>query len=398
MAWVEQAHALAHHQRDTLHPNDAEQVDGQAARDGGGQRAHQGRQLGDEAEQHGDDAGGEQDRTGVVAANRHERVVLAVVGAWAGAEQAVHRVGDAVENQVEANELAQADGRPAHLLSQAVHVQANLVQVGRRLRNGGDGDGGDGEDGEPRLVAAEGGQLEGRDGEQRRLGDGVEADQAQRNGDHIADGRAEQHRQHPQQAAAAQVDREDDGGEKGNGGDDPPRPAGDGLALSVLETAHARGHVQRRLRQGDADDNGDRAGDNGRQEAVEAFLTGAGDEQTDQNIDKCGADDADLGDGRAVVLDDSGRDGDIAEAGPIIQGDVRAAGEVAAEQRDNGRCARGKERYPNIEPNEDGAEDGGREHGDDVLEAQAHQRARWGRVLGQEALYTARGHTSYSFV
>ena len=53
---------------------------------------------------HSDDASGDQGRTGVVAGDDHEGVVLTVVGASGGAEETVDEVIQTIKHQVEADE------------------------------------------------------------------------------------------------------------------------------------------------------------------------------------------------------------------------------------------------------------------------------------------------------
>ena len=99
-----------------------------------------------------------QHRHRVVAGDRHQAVVLAVVGAGAAAQHADHHVIGAVRHQVEPDQVLDLKWACAQFLGQLVDVQAHLVQVGRALRDGGDGDQGDADHGAPGR-----GSLEGRE-------------------------------------------------------------------------------------------------------------------------------------------------------------------------------------------------------------------------------------------
>src|SRR5688572_14989198 len=82
----------------------------------------------------------------MLARDRHQRVVLAVVGAGGGAKEAVDEIADAVEDEVPADVAVELRLLAALVLGQAIRVQADLVEVRGRLGDGGDRHDGDAED------------------------------------------------------------------------------------------------------------------------------------------------------------------------------------------------------------------------------------------------------------
>ena len=98
------------------------------------------RQLADERHHDGHDARGHQHRDGVVARDGHQRVVLAVVGACAAAQEADDDIIGAIADQVETDQFLDVERLPAHFSGQLVNVQTHLVQVRGGFRDGGDED------------------------------------------------------------------------------------------------------------------------------------------------------------------------------------------------------------------------------------------------------------------
>ncbi len=153
---------------------------------------------------------------------------------------------------------------------------------------------------------------------------------------------------------------------------------------------------KRRAGQGHTDHHGHRTGHNGRQDPVQGRLADAHDQEADGNFEYCRQEDAHLGDTHAICAIELGRvieagrcelahdrddDGDVGERRAVIHRDL-APGD---QQGHDGAQAGGQQRHPHVELGQRRHQYRGREHGQELLEAQAqHCSDGWG-VIRQEA-------------
>ena len=139
LSGIEEVNFLSHHKGNTLHANDTKQVDGEATGDGGRDTVDEYRpEWSDEAKDHGNSAGGDEGRSGVVAGDDHQGVVLTIVGASGGTEETVDEVIQTIKHQVQADEFGKTEFLASLLFSQMVHIQADLIKVSGGFRDGGD--------------------------------------------------------------------------------------------------------------------------------------------------------------------------------------------------------------------------------------------------------------------
>ncbi len=159
-------------------------------------------------------------------------------------------------------------------------------------------------------------------------------------------------------------------------------------------------HVQRRLRQPEADHAGDRAGDDGRQHAVDRALSDRLDEKADGDVEEAGGEDADLhhrddlvGRGHAELdlvphrLRDAQIRRDVAEARAVEERDEGADRALGENERDDRRDAGAQENSARMKAAEQRHQHGGREHRDDVLRAEQHELAERRFIVWQIAGY-----------
>ena len=140
MLRVEQVDLLGLDESDTLHADDAEQVDAQSADNSRGHGVDQRHQFAEEAKHDGHDSRGHQHGGGVVAGDRHERVVLAIVRTGTPAEHANNDIVRAVGDEVEADEFFDVVGLASQLCCEFVNVEAHLVKMRGAFRHSGDED------------------------------------------------------------------------------------------------------------------------------------------------------------------------------------------------------------------------------------------------------------------
>jgi len=276
---------------------------------------------------------------------------------------------------------------------------------------GGFGDGCDGDERDAHHDGPGARVCEGREGDvghaQPVSGpDQPEVDQAEGDGDEVADNRAQQDRQHAQQSTSLQIYRECN---CENEGDERYQPI-DRRHAHIARSAC--GHFDRLKRQCEAYHNRHAAGNNWRQDSVERRLADALNQQAEENFDDRSAQNADLRDAHAVRAVHCVRiviafgcverhhgddDGDVGKAGAVIERDAPPGNE----QGDNGAQAACQQRDADIELGEDSHEDGGREHGQHLLKAEAqHGADGWGvfRHVAEDGLrlfrssVASRGH------
>jgi hypothetical protein len=154
--------------------------------------------------------------------------------------------------------------------------------------------------------------------------------------------------------------------------------------------AIAGGAGDGRASERDADDDGDRTRDGWGQDFFHGFMAEGVDDQTGCNRDQTGHDDAKLGLGDqgirsnfAEIAGAGDRDDscDVGETGTVVERDFAAGNEQEA---DGGKAA-GKNSGGDVKASQQGNENGGREHDQDLLEREEDQLPEGRTFIGQVA-------------
>ena len=195
----------------------------------------------------------------------------------------------AVGDEVETDQFLDVVGLASHFGGEFVDVEAHLVKVRSGFRHGGDEDQRDAERHAPGFAVGEGGEGELGQFKPGGVGDVVKVNQPKGDGDEVAENRAEQNRQHPDQSLALQIDREQDGRDHGDESHCPGgcRHFGGSPVASVAKSG---------IRQRNTDDHRHRPCDDRRQDAIQRCFAHAHDQHADQDFKHGGQEDAHLDD------------------------------------------------------------------------------------------------------
>ncbi len=160
--------------------------------------------------------------TGVVTGDHHQGVVLAVVGASGGAEEAVHQVVQPIQHQVQADEFGKTQLLASLLLCQVVNIQADLVEVGSGFRDGGDGHDPNADHNGERKGIREIREGEFRSCEERVVPRELKSTKPNHDREQITGDRAQQDREHTNETLPLQINGKEDRHHQGEEGDTQP--------------------------------------------------------------------------------------------------------------------------------------------------------------------------------
>jgi len=123
-----------------LHADHAEEINAQAANDRCRHGVDQSYKFAEEAKDDSHTASRHENGSRVVACDRHERVVFAVVRASATTEEANYEVVRTISDEVETDEFLDVEWLAPEFVSEFVNVEAHLVEMSSGFGHCGDED------------------------------------------------------------------------------------------------------------------------------------------------------------------------------------------------------------------------------------------------------------------